>query len=378
MGVGVMVLVPEKASTSDLPPLTAVICVDHDAFDRMAPVLRHLAVGLVDQAVDVRVITSDPRLESLALGPLQTLLHQPIIWPFSRQRLEAVFDALQSRPPTTVHAVSGGSYRIAREIAAVFDSDLILQATSLMDCEAAMHIENRHADAFIAMSQPLLELLERSEEAIGGRISLVRPGVLASSEIACFASSETVPAILCTSPWEPAAGVALLLQAAHLLHRQDEPFMLFLWGRGSHEGALRKFVRETRLSPRVIFADPLGDAANAMYDTDVFVNTSADSAFTVDGLQAMGAGVATVTYASTVYDYFRHGETALVCDPPTAESLAGALRTLIADRTYARTLATSARDYVRSHHSMSAMAVATAAIYRKAAMTHATFSIKKG
>ena len=94
-----------------------------------------------------------------------------------------------------------------------------------------------------------------------------------------------------------------------------------------------------------------------------------------DTLFAMSAGLAVVAFGSSVCDYLRDGETALVCPSPTATALAERLELLVRDRERARQLGTSAQEYVRAHHGVSRMAEATATVYRELALAHTTFPI---
>ncbi len=91
----------------------------------------------------------------------------------------------------------------------------------------------------------------------------------------------------------------------------------------------------------------------------------------------MGAGMAVVTCPSPVFDFFRHGETAVVCEKAKAQSLAAAIEQLLTDRAFAQRIATAGMKYVREHHAMSSMAEGTADAYRKLALARATFSLKR-
>ena len=136
-------------------------------------------------------------------------------------------------------------------------------------------------------------------------------------------------------------------------------------------------VRTRNLSSSVTFAPPLSDLMVAMQSADIFVRPSVDSEFTADGLLAMGAGLVVVTDPSMLCDHFRPGETAILCAYPTAESLAATIDGVLNHREEAIGLAAAAMEYVREHHSMSAMADRTAAAYRKLALTRTTFAIRE-
>lgn len=355
--------------------VSAALCVDTHAFQRFAPVLRHLAVGLADEAVEVRILSADPRLESMSLGPVQTVLHQPIAWPVARRRLDQLIEVLAARPPTVVHAFSCESYALAGEIAQSLDIDLVLQVTGPLDCEPLGRPRARPVDAYIAFTTPLVRTLEDRLNIPPELVNLVHPGVLCAPEPACFSQIGRETTLLCMSPLERDTGVDHLLRAVRLLRRNGTVLQLFLWGRGPAEHALRHLAAQLELTDCVTFVSPMGDPVNAMQGADIFVRPGADRVFSAATLQAMGAGLAVVAAANPFADYLHHGETALVCESPGPESFAEALHALLQDRMTARRLATAGREYVRAHHTLSAMASRTAAVYRQIAMQHATFTL---
>jgi glycosyltransferase involved in cell wall biosynthesis len=292
-----------------------------------------------------------------------------------------------------VHALSGASYRVAGAVAEAFDADLVLQVTSLADCDAIGSsmwdrlsppqaepndkLESPPHIRFLVFTQPLLTVLEEQLKIPVERVDLVRPGVLASQNVACFADPERTVTILCTSALERGSGVDSLIGAVDILRNRGCDLLLFLLGRGRQEPSLRSMVHDRRLSSCVTMARPAGDLARAMHGADIFVRPSVDTAFSDDGLLAMGAGMAVVTLPSSVCDYYRGNETAVVCDKPTAESLAGVIEGLLNDRAEARRIAAAGMEYVRAHHAVSSMAQHTADAYRKLALARATFPIRE-
>ncbi len=360
-----MAAVSDPTDSPGTPPLNVALCVDSDALDRFGGVLRHLLVGLVDQAVRLRLVSCDARVEALRLGPVQTVLHERVGWPVTTRRREALLDLLSQNPPTIAHAMSGASYGVALSIAEAFDADLVVQVTSLADCDAVCTLPNERVGRFLALSEPLLMVLREQLHIPQARTDLARPGVLAAQEPASFSNPERVPAILCVSVLERGRGVDRLLDAIKLLRERGHSFMLFLLGEGRRESALRRMMAEYKLSSQVTFAHPSGDLSRAMYSADILVRPAADTAFYADGLQAMGAGVAVVSVSAAVYDHLHDGETAVVCDKLTAQALADGIERLLADRAFARNLAGNGQAYVRTHHAASHMAETVANTYRQ-------------
>ncbi|MCH7884770.1 MAG: glycosyltransferase family 4 protein [Planctomycetes bacterium] len=365
-----------QESNQEALVVRVALCVGSDALDRYRRVLRHLAVGMVDQAVQLRWVSSDPRIETLTLGPVQTTLHPRIGWPIAQRRLAQLCDALSSQPPLIVHALSGESYRIAGMLASTLDAEVVLQVTSLSDCQQAADLDQPRVGKFIALTNPLSAILVESLGIEPDRVEVIRPGIQASRGIASFADEHEAVTLLCTSALERDSGVDHLIEAAAILENRGHDFLLFLLGQGSQESSLRLLVRQRRLSSCVTFAQPMGNVVSAMQSADIFIRPSADTAFMDDGLHAMGAGTAMVTLPSDVCDHFQHDQTAVVCDKPTAKALADAIERLLTDRAFAQRIAKAALEYVRTHHAMSRMAESTAAVYRRLALARTTLSIR--
>lgn len=357
--------------------VNAVLCVGRDAFDRFHGVFRHLLVGLIDQAVGVRILSDYARVQTLSLGPVQMVCHEPIVWPFRNRRIEQVLDAVSVQPPTTVHATSRTTYPLARAIADAYEADLFLQVNSLADCEALRRRGVERVGGFFAVSQPLATALTDQLHVPVADIVLIRPGVLAAQEPACFADPDRMPSILCLSGFERDSGVERLIEATDLLRKRDRTFMVFLLGRGPTESAIRRMIRERKLAGWVTIARPGGDLSDAMHAADLFVRPSADTILSVASVEAMGAGLACVSVPAGVGDHFRDGETALVSPDLSAKSLADAIERLLMDRDLAQRLAVGGMEYVRAHHAVSTMAQLTADAYRRLALSRATFSIQE-
>jgi len=360
-----MAVVSDEMDSQSTPPANVAMHVDSEALNRFGSVIRHLLVGLVDQAVNVRLVSRDPRIETLRLGPVQTVLHERIGWPVTGRRMDALSDMLSQNPPTIVHAASGASYRVALETAETFDADFVVQVTSLGDCDAVLSLPLERVGRFLALSTPLFKVLTEQVGISKERIDLARPGVFAAQETASFSNPDRVPAFLCVSALERKSGVDLLVNAVQLLRQRGHTFMLFLLGEGRREPTARRMVRDHELSGYVTFAHPSGDLSRAMGSADIVVRPAGDIAFHEDSLQAMGAGIAVVSMSGSVYDHLHDGETAVVCDSLSAQALADGIERLLTDQEFARKLAGAGQEYVRKHHAASQMAGTVANTYRE-------------
>ncbi len=361
--------------SSSQRPISTAMCIDGEALDRFRPVLRHLVVGLVDQAIHTRLVSDDTRIEALSLGPVQTLVHQKVVWPVAKRRTEQLLDALSGQPPTIVHAFTGSSYAVADVIAESFDADLVYQITSLADCDALAERTGPHIERFLALSRPLASVLTEQLAISVDRVKLIRPGVQAAKQASCFADPERIATIMCTSAFHRDSGIDRLITAVEVLRKRDRAVMVFLLGEGNKEALFRKTIRERGLSRWITLVNPIGDVGQAMRGADMFVRPASVAAVSADVLQAMGAGMAVVSIASDVCDHLRHNETALVCDGESGEALARSIELLLEDPSRARKMAASSMEYIRTHHSMSSMAQHTADTYRELALARATLSL---
>lgn len=356
--------------------VNVALCVHGDAFDRLGHALRYLAVGLIDQAIRTRLISSDDRLSSLSLGPIRPIIHDPITWPFINRRINQTVELLADDPPTIVHALSSASYEMALKLAKTYEADLILQVGSTQDCDYIAQIPDSDVGAYFALTQPLAKILQQQLRIPANKIILSPLGVYASRNASPLQNPEQITTLLCTTPFNNAGGVHVLLQAVDVLRKRGHAMLAFLIGEGRDEPALRKLVRDRGLNSMVAFAQPVGNISSLMSGADVYVLPDKRNAVSMDGLIAMAAGLVTVTFPSAIDDAYIADETALVCDAPTVAALTDTLERIITNPDTARNIAAAGQAYIKENHSVSAMAELAASVYRKLNMAHATLPFK--
>ncbi len=371
-----MAIVASETNNKQSAVPEVVICVDGGAVARLAPILRHLCVGLVDQAVRIRLLSSNPQVKTLSLGPVQAVIHAPLRWPATRRRLERVVEALSPRSPMVIHAFSAESYGLVQALADEFDVDPVLTVSSIADCEALAARTGARPAQLIASSAPLREILTDQLNIPAQRVVMIRPGVLAQKEAACFAREGRSPTLLCTSPLNRDRRVEVFVRTVALLRDRQCETLGFIVGNGRLEGALRNLVRRRDLSAVVTFAAERGRTETVMTGADVFVVPAPREAISVRLLQAMGTGMACVVAPNPVCDYVQDGQTAVVCPEATPESFANAIEQLLIDRATARRIAMGGLNYVKEHHTVSETARRTADLYRRRAYSQATYSLK--
>jgi glycosyltransferase involved in cell wall biosynthesis len=353
------------------------LCIDLEAYNRLWEVIQHLCVGLVDLPARVRLISSCPQVESISLGPIQTVWHQPITWPVRRKRLQQVVDVLSAKPPNVITAISNGSFRTASAIAAALDIELVLYVTSTADTDALNELEAVRSRTIVAASEPLAERLARLGYANEAEVELVRPGVLRAEQISSFVDPNRTPTLLCTTSLEENRGVDELIRAIRILRNRGFELLAFLTGQGRREDALRQLVNRLEVRPWVTFAQPKAEASQVIAGADLFVRPSPELAITFRTLLAMATGTAVVTCAGGVTDHCHDGQTAIVCPERTPEALADGIERLLRDKDFARRIAAAGMEYIKSHHQVSAMAENMMEIFQRLILRHKTFQIKR-
>lgn len=357
-------------------PVDVALTMDHNLYTRMWEAVRHLCVGLVDQNVRVRLLSSWAGAEDLTLGPIQTVVHQQLAWPFRRQRLGPLIDALAVRKPNVIHALCGDTYWGGAQLAAAFEVDLVVYVMGIDDLAALEKLDAAQVSHVVAASGPLADAVRQINRFNPEDQSLIRTGMLRSDRVTCFLDPDCVPSLLCTSDLSETGGVDPLLRAVRILADRKRDFLLFLSGSGSQEPQLRHLVRELGISGLVTFARPRADASQVMAGADVSVHAAPEMTLGAASLLAMATGTAVVCCAGGVTDHCLDGQTAVVCPDNQPASLADGIERLLLDRDAARSMAAAGMDHIKKYHSVSAMAEQLALLYERLMLRRRTFTLQ--
>lgn len=367
----------QHAMDSAAKPTHVAICLDAGVYHRYRAVLRHLCVGLIDEVATVRLVTSARQAEALSLGPVKVSLYDELRWPLKTQRLRRLLDMLHDQVPTVAHAMSAVSYPIAEAVAGEYDADLVYQITSLEDIDACAASGYSGPRRIVCASTPLRDRFISVTGVAPDKVALVRPGVVCAAEPTCFREPGRAASLLTTADLRPDTGVDKLIEAVAILHARERHFLTFLLGEGPDEHRLRQLAKQRGLSSSVVFAQPSGTALKAMEGADIFVQPGVEHAISARSLQALGQGMAVIGVRGGVHDAYLPDETAVLLDEPDAGKLADAIERFLDDRELARRIAQGAIDHMKAHHTMSAMAEQTGAIYREMAAQRATIPIRR-
>jgi glycosyltransferase involved in cell wall biosynthesis len=166
--------------------------------------------------------------------------------------------------------------------------------------------------------------------------------------------------VLTMARLDAAKGLGHLLGAA----AQVPEALFVVAGEGPLRGVLEARARQLELDGRFRFLGQRWDVPGLLGAADLFVLPSLSEGLPLTVLEAMAAGTPVVaTDVGGTSEALVHGETGLLVPPADAAALAGAIRTLLADRGRAERLAAAARVRIREHFSAETMVRGITGIY---------------
>ena len=159
-------------------------------------------------------------------------------------------------------------------------------------------------------------------------------------------------------------GMADLLQALALLHREFPELRLEIAGDGPLRGQLTRQAEELGIGRVVRFLGWRDDLVAALASWAIFALPSLEEGLGIVVLEAMAAGLPVVASAvGGVPEVVEDGRTGWLVPPAHPEAMAERLRALVIDPGLRRTMGAAGHERIRRHFSIAAMAAETAAIY---------------
>lgn len=361
------------AATDDVSPepVDVLLVVDDDVLDRLGVLVRHLCVGLMDEAVRVRVLARSRRaFADDRIGPAPVALFPRHRWPWARPSADEVLKMLGGQRPRLVHCFSAKLGRWMLFWAQQWKATVAVHLTDAEDLGDFTRGRAAGSTFGIAITPGVRDALVEKRPELEPFVDIVAPGIPAQSEPACLKNPERIPAVVVTTPLTHDCGVDGLLTAWKEVVSSGQESQLFILSTGRGEPRFRRQTEQLGLRSHVTFAWDMRDwttLGEAMRGADLYVVPGRRRRFSMATLTAMASGLAVVAPTGTMEDYLIDGETARLFDPTRPKDLAAVLTALLEDRSSARDLAHGALDYVRTHHQASAMVTATARRYRELA-----------
>lgn len=354
------------------PRLHVLLVCDKPSWERIGPVIRRLAVGLIDEAVRVSLVCGPDCPASAHLPGLQAAYSLPrpgylnIFNP--TRRFDELAEYAQRAHLTCIHAVSVSCLETALAIKQVLNIPLLVTVDTLEDHLLAFLADLLGEDRVaVAMSERIkAALLARPGEPKRSQfVEVIRPGVYVQERARPPFEPGSPVSMLVLEPATRTRGFETILQAAAELLQDGINIMLFFIDTGPAETHLRKLALRLQIHEHITFTGKFTRWPQTLGAADVVILPQPQKQVHIYPLEALASGTLVVAAAGHCYDTILDGKTGLEFSPDREQDLAERLSRTLADPHLARSLAYTAQEKIRRDHSVSQMINAYIALYTR-------------
>ena len=351
-----------------IAPVRVAWAVGPRTFDRYARVLQPLAVGLMDELVELSIMCPPAPAIQPPLGMPCEVVPCPVRgWLGYRESgIERLGEVLRRWKVQIIHAVDASAAELARQVALDQDLPYVVSSFDLADARRLREAAGQ-ADLLLAASQPIADALAPRGRS-DSRIRLLRPGVFHVRHATCFQEPDNSVAIVAGGPLENLRAFDTVLRCFAELAARKFDCVFFVIGSGRAERKLRQQALRLGLGPRITFIDAMSmeQLARILQDADIYITPAVQRSIDMQSLLAMAAGVPVLAAAGKgANDFLRDSQTVMSFACGNHEELTAKLSAILDDRARARALAEGALEYLRLNHSAAGNVTALAGMYRQ-------------
>jgi glycosyltransferase involved in cell wall biosynthesis len=352
--------------------LRPVLIASESTLTEQSSFLRHLLVGLVDESVETTLICPPGyEVESIVPMPVTVLVHPlvdlPLIKYFGAGRLT---DQLAKFRPTILHSLCESKASLARRLARRLDVPYIQMVNSLAGRFSRIPLSPHGCRAVIAPAQTIAASITRAYPRFRDRVRQINIGSFIEEDTVCFSDPSRLPSIVLAQPLQRVSDFGTFFKVVTALLADGREFMVVLMGSGPAEHGLRRLLDRLGISPAVIIVPILDPWRSVVAAGDIFVRPRPLRAFSMFLLEAMSLGTAVAACKGGVDDLIVPDQTAIVFEPDDEQSIRQALTQLLDQHDFARQLAMTAQEHVRTHYSVSQMISDTLKTYVEVQQLH--------
>jgi len=378
--------------------LRVVQLADNGALYSYGPVLRRMAVGLIDEVGELSLLCLEvsPMLKHVPSPPVRLIkqtkrYHQPTYYSnfVSREititaprfgllerlcplkQAKRIGEILAPYKPTLLHAMSERQARLTQHLSQLLDIPYVVSLLSMQNSEVPAF--DKRCGRILPCNSYLAREVRRNQPELADRIQLLPIGTHVSDQPCCFDHGQRQAQLFCCGRLEYRHGFPELINALKRLSDMGYNFNMTLSGHGPAEHNLRRQVNELNLNQRVHFVPPIemmlsgSNAYKAVLRTvDIFIQPWPNIAWRPELLESMSVGNAVVVANGVKNDLVLEGKTALTIPFHNEQALTDKVEQLLKDREYARLLAQRSQTYLRKHFLTSRMITRLAKAYREA------------
>jgi glycosyltransferase involved in cell wall biosynthesis len=175
---------------------------------------------------------------------------------------------------------------------------------------------------------------------------------------------EGTPLLGCVGVLLPDKGQEWLIRALAEIRKEFPDTRLILAGDGPCRTDLEKLATDLNLSGAVIFAGFVRDVESVYAALDVFLLPSFFEAFNNSLLAAMAYEIPSITFAKgALTEIMEEGKSGLYVSGPDVDEIAAAVKSILQDPPFARTLGQAARQRVANNFTAEHMVEGTLKVY---------------
>jgi len=378
-----------------------VVLVADDRTQRAyGPALRRLVVGLIDEAIEVTILSlgSSTLLDRLPSPPARLIVERhgqgadrtgkpaaakfvdvgaagwavlEKVWP--QLRIKRIAEELAGYKPTLLHGLGEHLASATRRLSKGLGVPYVLSVLAVEQPVGEFSISASRCRAVLACSSGTARSLRGQHTAMRSRIVLLPIGTHVADSPCCFGAAREWASVCCRSELNHGQGLPYLINSIKRLAGMGHNAHLTLSGSGPAEQILRRQVQRLNLLERVHFVPPFeelttdSDAYKAAFQSaDIFVLPRPMQSWRCELLEAMGVGNAVVAAETASNDLIVKDKTALAVPYQNEIALTEAMEKLLKDHDFARQLAANAQQYLRRHFLASRMVGRVVKVYRKA------------
>lgn len=229
----------------------------------------------------------------------------------------------------------------------------------------------RFSDAFVSVSREDRRKMIEIERIPADRIRLVVNGIAPDAptpgrRLRTELGLGSEPVIGAVGALRAQKAYDVLIRAAAELRHTHPGIRVLIAGDGTEEARLQALIRELGLQEVVLLLGPRLDVADVLATLDVAVSSSRYEGSPLAMMEYMQAGLPIVaTRVGGVPDLIEDGVHGLLVEPGSSAALAGAIRSLLNDRSRAAAMGLRARARQRSEFDLDGMIRNVEALYEE-------------
>jgi len=348
--------------------LRPVLIASQSTVTEQSTFLRHLLVGLADESIATTLICPPGcDVESLVPTSVTVLTHPLVSLPLMKYvGTDWLAGQLAKQRPTVLHSLSESRASLTRRLAQRLDLPYIQMMNSMPKRRSRISLSPQHCRAIIVPAQTIAARVASVYPRFADRVRQINMGSFIEEDTVCFSDPSQLPSVVLAQRLRRASDFASFFNVVKSLLADGYEFMVVLMGSGPAEHGLRRLLDRLDISGAVIIVPILDPWRSVVAAGDIFVQPKPLRKFSMFLLEAMSLGTAVAACRGGVDDLILADQTALVFEPDDEPGIRKALTQLLDQHDFARQLARSAQEHVRTHYSVSQMISATLKTYVEA------------